>query len=81
MSLPDRSGCGKTLPLTYLPVLQQDPVTVKREEPLTRERLDPASGHAELQLVFDLVGREFQSDRIALVGPIEEEADTVIAIG
>ncbi len=42
------------------PTLQQDPVTLKREEPLPRERLDPASRDVENQLVFDLIGREFQ---------------------
>ena len=29
-------------------------------EPLPRERLDPASRHAENQLVLDLIGRESQ---------------------
>jgi len=42
------------------PTLKQDPATLKREEPLPRERLDPASRHAENQLVLDLIGREFQ---------------------
>jgi hypothetical protein len=54
-------------------------VTVEGVEAFPRERLDPASRQAEIQLIFDMLRRDLQSDRIALIGSVETETDAVIA--